>query len=263
MRDTWYILGSNDEPPPSKRKKKTSQRSASTHYKHAEELREWPTKSLSTALSQKMKDKGYSGAANIVCRLAVNPELGDTLVESLKKKAQPDPMSYDRAVGKLYAMKFTKIQYIKYSIDVNSYSGQKMVPSYTDLRDYRQSRLQLHSSDSVYTETEARVPLQDLLNFTILRIDLLESFYSVVEKLPKHSSIFCYYKVGYDGSTGFRKFKQRSEQGLASKDCDGSMLATYLVCCYTLVNFGAKIQSYLDESHLRNFRLLDIYFQSC
>ena len=60
-----------------------------------------------------MKDKGYSGAANIVCRLAVEPELGENLCESLKKKAQPNPMSYEKAAGKLYAMKFTKIQYVQ------------------------------------------------------------------------------------------------------------------------------------------------------
>ena len=230
MSEIRNILGSNDEPPPSKRKKKTSNRSRSTHYKQAETLREWPTKSLSAALSQKMKEKGYSGAANIVCRLAVEPEIGDSLSESLKKKPQPDPMSCDKAAGILYARKYTKDQYKKYYQDVNFYSGKRMVPSYDELLEHRKSRLQLHSSESVYTETEARVPLQDLLNFTILRIDLMESFYSVVEKLPIHSPIYCYFKVGYDGSTGFRKFKQRSAQGLAAKDCDGSMLATYMVC---------------------------------
>ena len=177
-----------------------------------------------------MKAKGYNASANIVSRLSVNPELGESLVDSLKKKAQPERMNCDKAAGILYARKYTKIQYIKYCQDVNYYSAEKKVPSYDELLEHRKSRLQLHSSESVYTETEARVPLQDLLNFTILRIDLMESFYSVVEKLPIHSPIYCYFKVGYDGSTGFRKFKQRSAQGLAAKDCDGSMLATYMVC---------------------------------
>ena len=183
-----------------------------------------------------MKEKGYSGASSIVTRLALEPELGETLCESLKKKAQPEPMNCDKAAGILYARKYTKAQYIAYYQDVNFYSGKRMVPSYDELLDYRKSRLQLNCSESVYTETEARVPLQELLNFTILRIDLLHSFYSVVEQLPTDVEVICYFKLGYDGSTGFRKFKQKSDQGLDAKDCDGSMLATYMVCFHVKNN---------------------------
>ena len=99
-----------------------------------------------------MKSKGYSDAANIVCRLSVNPELGEQLSESLKQKPQAPAMNCDKAAGILHARKYTKIQYIQYSIDVNYYAGRKIVPSYTELKDYRRDHLQLNCSESVYTE---------------------------------------------------------------------------------------------------------------
>ena len=217
---------------PRKRRKKSSQRADSTVYGHAAELRSKPSRSLATAFGQKLREKGHSGATNVVMKIALDPSKGDELNEQLKKNEKaketgPKKMSLPEATAVLYSQRFTKRQYIFFQQNVNRFSEKKAIPSYDDVADYRKWHCRPQGIKA--TELDVTVSLKDLLEHTISRINYIESFYKALEDIPKSKKIIFYYKIGYDGSSHHVKVKQKSKDGLDQKECDGSVIAVYMV----------------------------------
>ena len=163
-------------------------------------------------------------------KIALDPSKGDELNEQMKKNEKdngPKKMSLPEATAVLYNQRFTKRQYDFYQQSVNHHAKAKVIPSYTDLTDYR--KWHCRPQEVKGTELDVSVDLKDLIEHTINRINYVESFYKALEDIPKSKKIIFYYKIGYDGSSHHVKVKQKSKDGLDQKDCDGSVIAVYMV----------------------------------
>ena len=96
-------------------------------------------------------------------------------------------MSLPEATAVLYNQRFTKRQYNFYQQSVNHHAKAKVIPSYTDLTDYRKWHCRPQGIDA--TELDVSVSLKDLLEHTISRINYIESFYKALEDIPKSKKI--------------------------------------------------------------------------
>ena len=126
-----------------------------------------------------------------------------------KTDNRPECFTQDEALSLFIESDMTKKAYQT----VRSAAKRQRVDIYPAYNELREAKRQCYPGNITVTEDSARVPLQDLLDHTALRIIQQEkdAVTELVENLPPNKELSCKLlcKWGFDGSSGQSEYKQQ------------------------------------------------------
>ena len=142
------------------------------------------------------------------------------------KPTGPTEYTSEEALSLLVENDLTKHSYQ----NLRSSAKRKNADIYPPYNEVREAKRKCYPDNISITEDSAKVPLQNLLDHTALRIieDQKEQITEVVEKLDAAEQLACTLtcKWGFDGSSGQSQYKQKFS---STDTSDDSLFCTTLV----------------------------------
>jgi len=159
-------------------------------------------------------------AANISARKSTENEIikKSDRTESLA----PSPITSEKAFAFFMENGFTKQQYINVK-QISKQHGCDIYPPYSKIAE---EKLKCRPAGIAWTENEAKVSLQNLLNHTASRILLMQK--EVCEVLSDVTHCTLIFSYGFDGSTGHSLYKQKFSIA-EGQSLDDSLFVTSMI----------------------------------